>query len=101
MQITYEYNGGGLTVYLSGELDHHTAKKTRDAIDDIISMKDVKKLTIDMSGVVFMDSSGIGLVLGRYKLLCELGATLELRVKNAQIRRIFEMSGVNRLIRIR
>ena len=101
MHITYSYKGGELTVFLTGELDHHTAKAARDAIDDIVSMRLVSTLVLNLDGLGFMDSSGIGLVLGRYKLLSEAGANLELSVKNAAIRRIFEMSGVNRLISIK
>ncbi|MBQ3379353.1 MAG: anti-sigma factor antagonist [Clostridia bacterium] len=101
MEITYSYNKNELTVFLNGELDHHTAKMTRDAIDDIISMKPVNTLIINMDKLTFMDSSGIGLVLGRYKLLSEMGGKVELSVKNSAIRRIFEMSGVNKLIRFK
>lgn len=98
MQITYKYSDKKLIVYLSGELDHHTAKKTRDAIDDIISLNPVKTLVLDMSKIGFMDSSGVGLVLGRYKLMREAGGNVELIAPNPAVKRIFEMSGVTKLI---
>ena len=98
MQITYTCTDEKLTVCMSGELDHHTAKKARDAIDDIISLNPAKTLILDMSKIGFMDSSGVGLVLGRYKIMREAGGNIEIVAASPAIRRIFEMSGVTKLI---
>ena len=67
-----------LTAYLSGEIDHHAAKGLREAIDSRAAAQKPEKLLLNFREVTFMDSSGIGLVMGRYRLMQELGG--ELRV---------------------
>jgi len=101
MQITYTQDGDFNTIFLKGELDHHSAKKTREAMDDIISITKPSHLIIDLSDIGFMDSSGIGLVLGRYKLMFESGGSVEIITKTPSIKRIFEMAGVNKLLTVR
>ena len=60
-----EFTGDVLKIKLRGELDHHSAVAIRTQIDDMIRSKRPKKLNIDMSVIDFMDSSGVGLILGR------------------------------------
>ena len=69
-----------LTAYLSGEIDHHAAKGLREAIDSRAAAQKPEKLLLNFREVTFMDSSGIGLVMGRYRLMQELGG--ELRISN-------------------
>lgn len=69
MEIIYEMTGNTLTAQLMGELDHHTAAKVRSEIDDTMDSYGAKNLIFDFSKVTFMDSAGIGVVLGRYKRL--------------------------------
>ena len=71
--LCFEKRGGKLVVYLEGELDHNTAAGMRAEIDNQLRDRSVMDLIIDMGRVTFMDSSGIGLVLGRYKLMSGRG----------------------------
>lgn len=69
MEIIYEMTGDTLTAQLMGELDHHAAAKVRSEIDDTMDRYGAKNLIFDFGKVTFMDSAGIGVVLGRYKRL--------------------------------
>ena len=73
MEIIYEMTGNTLTAQLMGELDHHAAAKVRSEIDDTMDSYGAKNLIFDFGKVTFMDSAGIGVVLGRYKRLQAVG----------------------------
>ena len=66
-----------MTVFLCGELDHHSAKKLREATDSLIQQKHPEKLRLNFSGVTFMDSSGIGFIMGRYRMMQLYGGTVD------------------------
>ena len=87
-----------LTVYLSGEIDHHSAKGLREAADDALLRGRPKELILDFSGVTFMDSSGVGLVMGRYKSARALGCAVTVRGLSPRDRKIMRMSGLTSLI---
>jgi len=89
-----------LTVFLKGELDHHTASKVRDTIDMEILKTSVKLLILDMGEVSFMDSSGIGLIVGRYHRIKSLGGNMQITNPSASLLRILRMSGVEKLMKI-
>ena len=86
-----------LTVTPSGELDHFLAESMRNAIDAMILKNNARLLVFDMEDVGFMDSSGIGLVMGRYKLMQELGGTVRLTQLSASIRRVMQVAGMDKL----
>ena len=67
MPVTIETNGDTMVARLSGELDHHHTQKLREEIDRNVQKERPARLALDFAGVEFMDSSGIGLVLGRYR----------------------------------
>ena len=67
MYIKFDNKDNKLIVQLVGELDHHSAAEVRNKIDDRLEREKVTKLIMNFSGVTFMDSSGIGVVIGRYK----------------------------------
>lgn len=69
MALRMENSSGGLTVWLTGELDHHSARMMREQIDAAVERTRPSVLRLDFSGVGFMDSSGIGLIMGRYRLM--------------------------------
>ena len=69
MPVTIEVNGNTMTARLSGELDHHHTQKLREEIDRSVQKEHPNRLILNFAGVEFMDSSGIGLVLGRYRLM--------------------------------
>lgn len=89
-----------LTCYLQGEIDHHSAAYFRDTIDRQIERKQPKVVILDFSDVGFMDSSGVGLCMGRYRLLLQTGAELRVQGAGGSIRRVFLLSGLNKLMSI-
>lgn len=92
-----ENDNDTLTAYLSGDIDHHSAKKIREQIDGDVTRLCIKQLTMDFKDVTFMDSSGIGLVMGRYKLLRAQNG--EVRIKNCSIhiKRVMKLAGMDKL----
>lgn len=93
-------NKDTLTAYLTGDLDHHTAKSMRNDIDKEINSKHPKKLILDFSGVTFMDSSGIGLIMGRYKLMQDTGGKVTVARPPAYIKKVLRLSGIDRLAEV-
>lgn len=89
-----------ITVYLKGELDHHAARMIREEVDEILRSSLPKLLVMDFSGVPFMDSSGIGLILGRYKLIRTMGGEVVIRGATEAVRRMIELSGLKSIIEI-
>ncbi|MEG0979759.1 MAG: anti-sigma factor antagonist, partial [Oscillospiraceae bacterium] len=83
-----------------GELDHHTASEIRRNIDESIERLRPKLLRIDFSQVTFMDSSGIGLIMGRYNTMKLYGGTVEVDNPPLQIEKIFKISGIEKLAKI-
>ena len=69
MNLEFQVKIDKLLVNMRGELDHHSAEEVRNRIDDRLDRDGLNKLIMDFSGVSFMDSSGIGVVIGRYKKL--------------------------------
>lgn len=98
----YETNikNGVLEVTLHGEIDHHTAVSVRSGIDDIICEQKPSKTVLDLSEIDFMDSSGLGLIMGRYALMQRLGGKLSVKNPNDRIMKIFELAGLGRIIKI-
>ncbi|MGN0532831.1 MAG: anti-sigma factor antagonist [Eubacterium sp.] len=99
MNVTIESSGSVVIAYLIGEIDHHTAADVRARIDDAICDRKPTHLIIDFRNVSFMDSSGIGLVMGRYRLLQSITQTATLEIKNVtpQAKKIMELAGLGRI----
>ncbi len=97
MNVVIYNNNNRCLVELHGELDHHNASCARMNIDMAIDSKCPSELYIDFSGVTFMDSSGIGLVMGRYRILHEYGGTLYIVNCSPSIRRVMQLAGMNKL----
>ncbi len=89
--------GEVLTVYLKGEIDHHSARGMREEIDKAVEFNMPSLLILDFSEVTFMDSSGIGLVMGRFKILQKNGAKLNLSNLSGNIYKIMKLAGIDRL----
>lgn len=89
-----------LVFEITEELDHHVCERIRRRADYEIQRFMPKRVIFDFDRVVFMDSAGIGLVLGRYKTVNSFGGKLELMHVNEKVRRVFEMSGLLKLIPI-
>ncbi len=97
MPIKTEFENEILTAFLEGELDHHAAAPIREQIDAEIEQHRPKKVVIDFAELTFMDSSGIGLVMGRYKAASAVGATLAVRNVSAQTYKVMRLSGIDRI----
>ncbi|MDR0840319.1 MAG: STAS domain-containing protein [Christensenellaceae bacterium] len=93
MQVSVKKQGGTLYAALVGELDHHSAAPVRQKLDAALG-GDINELVLDMRGVSFMDSSGIGVILGRYKLLRDRGGKLRVSAMSSYAERIFRMAGM-------
>ncbi len=89
-----------LTVMLDGEIDHHSAKEIREKIDEAIEFNMPSLLIMDFERVTFMDSSGIGLVMGRYRTLQKKGAKLNLTNLPPNIYKVMKLAGIERLAKI-
>ena len=76
MAVTLEVTNEEITAYLSGEIDHHSAVELRRRIDESVLSGTPERLILDFSGVTCMDSSGIGLIMGRWRLMQEQGGHL-------------------------
>ena len=96
--LCYENRKDTLTVRLTGELDHRAASGIRRELDALIAQTGAKKLVFDLKGLDFMDSSGIGLVIGRYKLMCQRGGSVAVRKPGARVDQIFRMAGLYQLV---
>lgn len=97
MAVEIGVKGEVVTAYLSGEIDHHSAADMREIIDNAIDGNMPAVLILDFGGVSFMDSSGIGLVMGRYKNLQKTGAKLHITGASSQIAKVMKLAGMNRL----
>ena len=91
--------GDRVIVRLAGELDHYCAQSVRRELDALIADPSVRYLVLDFTRLQFMDSSGIGVILGRYRQLRDRGGAVGVVHMNAHIARIFHMSGMDRVIR--
>ena len=96
----YRLNDGVLEIKLIGEIDHHNAVNVRSDIDGLIFDKHPERVVLDLSEISFMDSSGLGLIMGRYALVKDLGATLSLRAPTVAVMKILSLAGMERMIKI-
>lgn len=92
MDVKLKLAGDTLVVRLHGELDHHAVTGLRTKIDTRLSR--VKNVLFNFSEVHFMDSSGLGLVLGRYKLVSDMGGKVLACSLSPSVQRVFELSGL-------
>ena len=96
--LVYERKGSTLIVRLMGELDHSAAGRMRAKLDGVIGEGGIRRLVFDLKELGFMDSSGIGLIIGRYKLMARRGGSVAVCGSNPRVDRIFEMAGLYRLV---
>ena len=101
MSVQLSYKEGVLTARLSGEIDHHSAREMREAIDDTAQKVKPACLRLDFSQVPFMDSSGIALLLRARRRMEALGGNLMVCHVPDQARRVLDAAGIDRLITIR
>ena len=97
MSDKIEHQDQVMTAYLEGEIDHHSARPIREQIDDEAQQSKPQMLLLDFGRVSFMDSSGIGLVMGRFRLMSELGGTLKVVNTPPHIAKVMRLAGMERL----
>lgn len=100
MKIDFNEKDKLLNLEIDEEIDHHRADNLRRIADYEIQRRNPKRVILDFNNVFFMDSAGIGMVIGRYKTASMVGAKLEMRNVKENIKRIFEMTGILKIIPI-
>lgn len=91
-------SGDQLTVYLSGEIDHCTAEKLRGEIETLLGDARIQRLVLNFGSVSFMDSSGVGMIIGRYKTMKERGGSVSACGFTPPVEKLFRMAGLHRII---
>lgn len=98
--VSFDTKDNVLTAAVSGEIDHHSAKTMREKIDAELFYLRPDKLIVDMSRVTFMDSSGLGLIMGRMKSAEEIGCGFALKNPGERIKRLLDLAGADRIFDI-
>lgn len=92
--------GGRLFVVLSGEIDHCAAEELRQELEKLIADRMISELVLDFGRVSFMDSSGIGMIIGRYKTMAARGGSVIACGLHPPMDRLFRMAGLHRIIAV-
>lgn len=92
--------GGILVVRLRGDLDHHAVEPLRDEIEQSLEQIHYRGLVLSFQDIDFMDSSGLGLILGRYRTLSSRGGKMALCEVNKNLEKIFELSGIFKIVQV-
>lgn len=92
--------GAALIVYVRGEIDHHTAVNIRGGIDTVLYEKRPERLILDLSAVGFMDSSGLGLIMGRLAVMRDLGGEMTVANPSREVMAIMALAGMERILRV-
>lgn len=99
MEIKYKKQNSTLTIYLYGELDECFANKSRESIDSVIMQHtNSKSVVFDLSGLTFMDSTGLGLLIGRYKKLKQLNIQAYISGANISTEKVIEVAGLYKIM---
>ena len=100
MQGYLEMRGSDMIIFVPEELDHHSAEKIRRATDAMMQSRRVKNVIFDFRETVFMDSAGIGMIMGRYKLMQALGGHVTAVHVSKRVRKILVLSGIYKIVGI-
>ena len=98
MPVEIDIEEKSVTAYISGEIDHHNAAALRNEIDEAVESAYPEVLVLDFGAVTFMDSSGIGLVMGRYKLMRDLRGRVMIENAPRTIKKVMRMAGIEKLL---
>ena len=98
--LEFEADGDELRVLIKGEIDHYSAVRVRAQIDEKIAELRPKTTVLELSDIDFMDSSGIGLIMGRYARMQKLGGVLKLKDPSERVERICRLAGLERIVAI-
>ncbi len=100
MKLEMQVKGDNLIISLIGELDHHSTESARRKIDQYYVDKKLQNIVLDLRKITFMDSAGIGLIMGRYKNVIENKGKIVLISENKSIDRILKMSGLLKITQV-
>lgn len=100
MKVEYNEKDKLLVLKITEEIDHHIAEKIRTRADFEIQKYIPKKVVFDFNNVAFMDSAGIGMLIGRYKMITMFGGSINMINVKPNVKKIFEMAGILKLIPI-
>ncbi|HET7521689.1 MAG TPA: anti-sigma F factor antagonist, partial [Bacillales bacterium] len=98
--IDLEIKDSVLCIRLEGELDHHTSAELREQVEAALDQGDIRHIVLNLEQLKFMDSSGLGVILGRYKRIKNIGGEMVVCAISPSIKRLFEMSGMFKIIRL-
>lgn len=99
-KVKYTYEKKILTLKIIGDIDHHSASSVREYADALIFEKKPALVLLDLSAVEFMDSSGLGLILGRYTIAHDLSAEFRIIRPTPSVAKILDLAGIERLMKI-
>ena len=99
MEITWTEQSRFLIVQIDGEIDHHSADTIRAAVDKAYERTNAKHIIFDMARVGFMDSSGVGLLIGRYRAAEGMGGKVYAVGMREPLRRLFDLAGLTKIIK--
>ena len=97
MPVRIENQDGIITALIMGDIDHHSAKEIRETIDFALESSLPETLILDFKDVTFMDSSGIGLVMGRYKLMQSMNGQLRIQNVSSHMKKVMRLAGLDKL----
>ena len=99
-QVVYETKGDTLVVRVGGEIDHHSAVAVRAGIDEQVTASRPGRVLLELSRVDFMDSSGLGLIMGRYAMVTKYGGKFAVLDPSPAVLKILRLAGMERMITI-
>lgn len=100
MQQLFSIAGTSLTIHLPAEIDHHVSEQIRLEADRLVQRSNIRSVLFDFDKTVFMDSSGIGMIIGRYKTMRFMGGNVVAINVGERMRRVLTLSGIYRVIDI-
>ena len=99
MEIKYRKNNSALTVYVYGELDEYSAQSAKGILDKLLyDNLSTNKVVFDLSGISFMDSTGIGLLIGRYKKLKQFNIPSYITGATVATEKVIELAGLYKIM---
>lgn len=99
MEISTIKKNKTLIVKIQGEIDHHTCEILKNKVDNTLHNMNGKNIIIDMNQVTFMDSSGIGVIIGRYKLVKGIGGNICIISNSPVVNKMLEFSAISKIIK--
>lgn len=99
-QVSIRVEAGVMLAVLRGEIDHHSALSVRKTLDEALCRHRPYRLRLDVSAIDFMDSSGLGLLMGRYALIKRMGGEMTLLSPTPAVLRIVRLAGMERMLKI-